>query len=74
MKKTINSVLPFTVGGSESSKSSGVVKTGFIVGYESGHIQVFMKSDTKEFYKRSEPEKDDLMMLNEYERSENMMK
>ena len=33
-----------------------------------------MKTDAVIPYRRAEPDKDDLMMLNEYERSENMMK
>ena len=45
------------------------------MGYESGHIRVYMKSDTIGIpYKRVESDRDDLMMLNDYERSTEMHK
>jgi len=45
------------------------------VGYESGHIRVYMKSDTIGIpYKRVESDHDDLMMLNDYERNTDINK
>jgi len=68
-KTAINSVLAFTIGGS-NDPSGKLQKAGFLVGYESGHIRVYMKSDTIGIpYKRVESDRDDLMMLNDYERS-----
>lgn len=65
-KESINSVLPFVLSNSESTGKQQ--KAGFIIGYESGHIRVYMKSDSAAFpYKRAEQDRDDLYMSNEYE-------
>lgn len=73
-KTSINSVQAFTIGGNVES-SGKPAKAGFLVGYESGHIRVYMKSDTIGIpYKRVESDRDDLMMLNDYERSTEMHK
>ncbi len=77
-KTNINSVLPFTIGGNNVAtvaKAAGIQKSGFIVGYESGHIRVYMKSDHISMpYRRAELDKDDLVLLNEYERSNDQIK
>jgi len=73
-KTSINSVLAFTIGGN-ADQSGRHLKPGFLVGYESGHIRVYMKSDTTGIpYKRVESDRDDLMMLNDYERSTDIIK
>ena len=74
-KTPINSVQAFTLGSTDPNGGGKLVKAGFIVGYESGHIRVYMKSDTIGIpYKRAESDRDDLMMLNDYERSTEMQK
>jgi hypothetical protein len=50
--------MPFSVN--TFDKSAGK-KTGFIVGYDSGHIRVYFKNDSITVpYKRAEPDLDDL--------------
>ncbi len=72
-KTPINSVQSFTIGSADPNGGGKLVKAGFLVGYESGHIRVYMKSDTIGIpYKRAESDRDDLMMLNDYERSTEM--
>jgi len=72
-KTSINSVLSFTIGGNQVAtvaKAAGIQKSGFIVGYESGHIRVYLKSDNIGMpYRRAEIDKDDLVLQNDYERS-----
>ena len=77
-KTSIKSVLHFTIGGYDVatvSKAAGIQKSCFIVGYESGHIRVYMKSDNISMpYRRAELDKDDLVLLNDYERSNEQIK
>jgi hypothetical protein len=73
-KKHITAVLPFVMSGGDSN-SNKLVRSGFIIGYDSGHIRVYMKSDSLNMpYKRAELDRDDLMMGGEYERSQDPLK
>lgn len=68
-KTAINSVIPFLIGANNQAAQKGVQpRIGFAVGYESGHIRVYLKNDSVVLpYKRSEPDKDDLLISNLYE-------
>jgi hypothetical protein len=69
----INSVLPFTIGAqgdSANAQGKSALRSGFIVGGDSGTIRVYVKSDQTQMpYKRVEAEKDDLCMTSDYERT-----